>query len=1458
MDLLLKEMNSNTAMMADLDLPSPINSPTKPLNFPNQAIKLEPRDKDFSSSSDTYISESESRQSPVKKENPNTSLDRNFDFNSSDQVHQTIESNKNEISPIDEFSFVDNKTPMTSTTDLSHPTGSHRPETRSLDALESPNRSIMKKSASNSPRKSVAFTNSNPEIHRYPAPNTQTLRSHSPPEPEQLNHQWNNEINKSSSEEEEDVAPPSPPPHTSFNSLLNNDAADDVDSSTLSELKNRHYNEMPLKEKMDIYLSQKLTGDDLDQHLENMQKAVALQNQSNIHHLSLDLQKHNAQEIENPLESLADTSDVQLRSSGSSHSSLQSLRDDNRVLQSYAGWSSSKGVQLNEGIKGLSDTMVESLIPQNQDSSSDHLEFTSKGSKKEIVSSDENSYDTTEKSIMNLLNGSRSDLVGAETKQTTAPLETEETNEIHFEAKLEEKPEETPTERPEGDSSTSQRFVFTLKDDSDIVDQTGQFSIRDHVDGDWKFEDSHDGDKEDNSDYTKNDVTEIGQDQQNPPFSTSNSRETTPQFEDASEDFTVRSLAPPRSPTKSLNESIHSESESQKIEDKEDKDKEENVLANSSNIAPPEELTLPQVEIGNYSSFEDITKNVEKSGSAFEDSLSAENDVEKAPTDFLTIWRTHEKKKTHQKRLSSSHILKDLDVPHSSALVAEEQRRIPKSLLPNKFREVNVLSRRVLDPEVDDLQVSGFLPELSDDSGFETHFKSMLREANSTMNTTSRKISAHKPLSTTNVLSNIDDDTSFSTQDSGSVRHSLRPEPAKVPPSLAKGKITVKPSKFRVPSFEIKRSTSILSPRNMYNDIYEDTVKAPTIRGHGMKTLPSMDRGDVKRILETKRVISQDEYSRIRLGNKNSSRAVVAGDDDDYDAMQQHASIVNTSVDTELVVDKDVLPHLANELLRAPKAMLSSDQVFRDYDFYSSASNIFNNSQPSTRVPSASASKPEQPQPEIVLDRLPDPHPDLVVTPKKNSRPVTRTVDNDKESELDLKPTYSPEKFNYKVVDKPETKKGERLSPIKIRSPAKGRAPLEEKDNIANASKPLEYDHQPKPSTVSVPTLDSTTTDATLLSTNRERHEYTQQAQSPPTHERGRLFLRVVGIKNLALPDISKHQAEFSVTLDNGVHCIKTPNYKLDGSNAIIGKEFELTVCDSLEFILTMKASYEKPNGTLKEVRERRIVKSKNRISRMFGSKDIITTTKFVAQEAKDSWSRKIAQDGSFARCYVDLDQYEDKITGKVCSFNLTCFNEWETIAVNNTQLTKTQPYKIGQLEVKMLFVPKVEEWECLPTSIKSAYDTASLILREAEFTHEGYMHQEGGDCETWKKRFFKLNGSSLIAHSEYSLKPRAKINLSKIADVIYLDKENARSTGNYRNFSDGLLFEHAFKVKFANGETIEFGTDNGREKAAWISILQKLVHRNKLRHQPWVKLMMQDAAIRQERRSRPASMIVE
>ena len=160
-----------------------------------------------------------------------------------------------------------------------------------------------------------------------------------------------------------------------------------------------------------------------------------------------------------------------------------------------------------------------------------------------------------------------------------------------------------------------------------------------------------------------------------------------------------------------------------------------------------------------------------------------------------------------------------------------------------------------------------------------------------------------------------------------------------------------------------------------------------------------------------------------------------------------------------------------------------------------------------------------------------------------------------------------------------------------------------------------------------------------------------------------------------------------------------------------------------------------------------------------------------------------------------------------------------------------------------MMFVPRTDNQEILPTSIKSAYECIEDLHQESTLAHEGYLHQEGGDCEILKKRFFKLQGTSLIAHSEFSHKTRAKINLSKIVDVIYVDEKDInKSSANYRNFSDVILVPHSFKIRFANGEVIDFGAPNRAEKLEWVTILEKIVYRNKFRRQPWVELMIEGA----------------
>ena len=90
----------------------------------------------------------------------------------------------------------------------------------------------------------------------------------------------------------------------------------------------------------------------MDLHLQNLQDASKNKTNENIHNLSFAL-KAPKNDIENPLNSLTNA-DILLRSSGSSQSSLQSLRDDNRVLESVPGSPKkvNPGLSLNDGIKG--------------------------------------------------------------------------------------------------------------------------------------------------------------------------------------------------------------------------------------------------------------------------------------------------------------------------------------------------------------------------------------------------------------------------------------------------------------------------------------------------------------------------------------------------------------------------------------------------------------------------------------------------------------------------------------------------------------------------------------------------------------------------------------------------------------------------------------------------------------------------------------------------------------------------------------------------------------------------------------------------------------------------------------------------------------------------------------------------------------------------------------------------
>lgn len=85
----------------------------------------------------------------------------------------------------------------------------------------------------------------------------------------------------------------------------------------------------------------------------------------------------------------------------------------------------------------------------------------------------------------------------------------------------------------------------------------------------------------------------------------------------------------------------------------------------------------------------------------------------------------------------------------------------------------------------------------------------------------------------------------------------------------------------------------------------------------------------------------------------------------------------------------------------------------------------------------------------------------------------------------------------------------------------------------------------------------SVTTSNRLASVSETTRSSSMGSVEGDNVERGRLFVKVLGVKDLTLPLPQGQPTYFCLTLDNGLHCVTTSWLEL-GKNAPIGQEFEL------------------------------------------------------------------------------------------------------------------------------------------------------------------------------------------------------------------------------------------------------------------------------------------------------------
>ena len=322
------------------------------------------------------------------------------------------------------------------------------------------------------------------------------------------------------------------------------------------------------------------------------------------------------------------------------------------------------------------------------------------------------------------------------------------------------------------------------------------------------------------------------------------------------------------------------------------------------------------------------------------------------------------------------------------------------------------------------------------------------------------------------------------------------------------------------------------------------------------------------------------------------------------------------------------------------------------------------------------------------------------------------------------------------------------------------------------------YKKRPGSSSGPAPPLPGQESNATALNTLAEE-DYNAEIAPAESGERGRLFVKVMGVKELDLP-ISKSKCRgplamdnatntalaertwFSLTLDNGVHCVTTAWLEL-ARNAPIGQEFELVVPNELEFQLTLNVKLEKPaprpitpsptkapktkTSTFSRVfaspKKRREMEMRQREEeqRLAQQRDMQTRRMNAPPSAYELLSPLVAEDGSFARSYVCLKEHESKCFGRPYIADVACFNEWATEEAGfassvkskrgSTAVVRRAPYKIGKLELQLLFVPRPKGAtdDDMPKSMNSCIRELKAAEERQSRNWEGHLSQQGGDC---------------------------------------------------------------------------------------------------------------------------------
>ncbi|KAF9452728.1 hypothetical protein P691DRAFT_721123 [Macrolepiota fuliginosa MF-IS2] len=376
-----------------------------------------------------------------------------------------------------------------------------------------------------------------------------------------------------------------------------------------------------------------------------------------------------------------------------------------------------------------------------------------------------------------------------------------------------------------------------------------------------------------------------------------------------------------------------------------------------------------------------------------------------------------------------------------------------------------------------------------------------------------------------------------------------------------------------------------------------------------------------------------------------------------------------------------------------------------------------------------------------------------------------------------------------------------------------------------------------------------------------DMNEYSKQikeyrSQANPAKAYGKVFVKVLGIKGVNLP-LPQQPTALTCTLNNGIHFVTTPECEL-GPDCRIDQEFELIEHSKLEFTLTLKIRRDPhitaqfkalaPAPVPQPPPPPVVQQSSSRGMRAFFSSSPKKPSKEKAVQPPppppvhrlpENLARYLKPDGTLARAFI---QFKDIATR--CDTRL--FETSYPLIGQRVELGgKFSTLQVGEIVLQMFRLPPLPGVppDQLPQSLEECHRGLRHINWHKMTYFQGTLTQSGGDCNTWRRRLFRVIGANLVAFSDVTKKATATIDLKKATAV--QDDQDLRNPlsplARSKGYDEDALFgvERSFRLIFPQEQEIVFFADTDEEKFRWLEVLRALVGHIPP-HPLWAELLWQ------------------